>query len=329
MCEADGRWLQQLRFEDFAVARDQLAERVRTTPVWQVTTPLIEEQLGTETRLFLKLELFQVTATFKPRGALLNMLAAPDLSPGVTAVSAGNHAVAVAYAARALGTNAKVVMLKTANAQRVALCRQYGAEVSFAEGIHDAFERVRGIEEEEGRVFIHPFEGRNTVMGTGTLGWEVAEQVDAPDYVVVPIGGGGLAAGVSAAVALRYPNCKLIGVEPVGADSMTRSLAAGEPQSIERVTTIADSLGAPHAAPLSFATCQEFLDRVVLIDDDQLRSAMRDMLTEAKLAVEPAGAAAWAAILGPLRQEARGKKVVAIVCGANIDAESFAAHITH
>jgi threonine dehydratase len=145
--------------------------------------------------------------------------------------------------------------------------------------------------------------------------------------VIVPIGGGGLCAGVAAAVKQLQPRCAVFGVEPVGADSMRRSFAAGSPQSIDAVRTIADSLGAPHAEPYSFALCQRFVDDLVLVDDDALREAMRLLLAEAKLAVEPAGAAATAALAGPLRSRLAGKRVALIVCGANIDPETFARHV--
>ena len=155
------------------------------------------------------------------------------------------------------------------------------------------------------------------------MGAEFVRQVPGLEAVIVPIGGGGLCAGVSAAVKLLAPGCKVYGVEPEGADSMRRSFAAGSVQSIERVNTIADSLGAPYALPITFSLCRRFVDDLVLISDDQIRAAMRLLLEDAKLAVEPAGAAATAALLGPLRERVAGKKVGIIVCGANIDAASF------
>jgi threonine dehydratase len=215
-------------------------------------------------------------------------------------------------------------MIKTANALRVELCRKYGAEIEFAENAHVGFERVKQVEAEEGRAFIHPFEGMCTALGTATLGLEFCEQVQPLDAVIVPIGGGGLCAGVASAVKLSWPDCAVYGVEPTGADSMKRSLAAGEPRSIERVATIADSLGAPYAAPITFELCRRNVDDVVLVSDDELRSAMRLMLREVKLAVEPAGASAMAALVGPLREKLRGRRVGLIVCGSNIDAASYA-----
>ncbi len=315
-----------------------LSGRVLETPVWHWRGREIEAAAGRGTEVFLKLELFQYAGTFKPRGALLNMLALSpgELDRGVTAVSAGNHAIAVGYAARAVGTGAKVVMLSSANPARVAACRAYGAEIVPADDVHSAFEAAQRIERDEGRTLIHPFEGRRTVLGTAGVGLELAEQVPDLDAVIVPIGGGGLAAGVAAAVKRVQPECRIFGVEPEGADSMHRSFAAGEPRAIDRVRTIADSLGAPYAAPYTFGLCRRFVDELVMIDDDQIRRAMGLLFESAKLAVEPAGAAATAALCGPLRERPSPRRgaseipagattrVGVIVCGTNIDLGTFA-----
>jgi threonine dehydratase len=315
--------------EAIRATRARLGERVVTTPVrlWQDGT--LGRVVGPETRVFLKEELFQHTGSFKARGALTVML---DLSPealarGVTAVSAGNHAMAVAYAASTLGTSAKVVMPKSANPFRVEGCRALGATVELVCDVHQAFKRVKEIEAAESRTFVHPFEGPKTALGTATLGLELVEQVEGLDAVIVPIGGGGLCAGVAAAVKLASPGTLVFGVEPEGADSMHRSFAAGSPQAIEAVRTIADSLGAPHAAPYSFGLCRRYVDELVLVSDDQLRRAMYLLFASAKLAVEPAGAAAAAALCGPLLERLRGRRVALVVCGANIDHATFAAQI--
>jgi threonine dehydratase len=309
--------------------RERIGDRVVVTPVraWD-DDPLVRE-VGRDTRVVLKEELFQRTGSFKPRGALSVMTSlSPDaLARGVTAVSAGNHAMAVGYAARALGITARVVMPKTANPYRVARCRELGAEVDLVDDVHVAFERVRAIEREEGRTFVHPFEGPLTSLGTATLGLELMEQAPDLDAVIVPIGGGGLCSGVAAAVKLVRPQTLVFGVEPTGADSMHRSFAAGSPQPIDAVRTIADSLGAPHAAPYSFDLCRRYVDELVLVDDDALRRAMKLLFASAKLAVEPAGAAATAALCGPLRDRLAGRRVGLIVCGANIDPATFATHL--
>jgi len=311
-------------------ARERLGDRVLETPVRRWRDPGIEALMGSETTVFLKEELFQRTGTFKPRGALTNMLDLSEaaLARGVTAVSAGNHAMAVAYAAKVVGTTAKVVMPSNANPLRVAKSREYGATVELVDDVHIAFDRVHEIEREEGRTFVHPFDGPLTVLGTATVGEELCRQVQDLDAVIVPIGGGGLCAGVSAAVKLFQPSAKVFGVEPEGADSMHRSFAAGEPRSIEKVRTIADSLGAPHAAQYSFDVCRANVDELVLVDDDALRAAMLLLFHSAKLVVEPAGAAATAALVGPLRERLGGRRVAVIVCGSNISHEAFGQYLS-
>ena len=308
-------------------AAERIKGKVVETPVHRWQSPLLSEFLGDDTEVMLKLELFQHTGTFKARGALVNLLELSDaqLAKGVTAVSAGNHAIATAFAARQSGASAKVVMMKGANSFRVSQCRAYGAEIVFADDVHQAFDIVKRIEEEEGRSFVHPFEGELTALGTATLGLEFARQAPDLDALIVPIGGGGLCAGVSSAFKLAQPACQVYGVEPEGADSMLRSFQAGSPQTIEKVRTIADSLGAPYALPYSFALCQQNVDDIVLVDDDALRRSMGLLFSSMKLAVEPAGAAATAALLGPLRERLQGKRVGVIVCGANIDFATFEA----
>lgn len=315
-----------LTLEEIRDAAQALASRIRRTPVEPLHGSEVEEKFGVETRAYLKLELFQLTGTFKARGALLNAIRLPDdaRERGVTAISAGNHAIAVSFAARELGLSAKVVMIASANPLRIERCKAYGAEVILAPDAHAGFATVERIAREEGRALIHPFEGRTTALGTATLGQELCEQLPQLDAAIIPIGGGGLCAGVASAVKLLNPSCRVFGVEPFGADSMYRSFEAGEPRGIERVATIADSLGAPYALPISFAFCRRNVDGLVRVSDEELREAMRFLLRNAKLAVEPAGAAATAALLGPLREILRGSRVALIVCGSNIDAASYA-----
>lgn len=310
-------------------ARQRLGDLVLETPVWHCHSQVIEQQVGKNTEIFFKLELFQHGGSFKPRGALTNMfeLSKEALARGVTAVSAGNHAIAVGYAAGVLGATAKVVMPRNANPARVERCKALGAEVLLVDDVHVAFDEVERIQKEEGRTFVHPFEGPLTARGTATVGLELCQQVSGLDAVIVPIGGGGLCAGIASAVKQLQPQCQVFGVEPEGAKSMTLSFASGQPQSIEKVLTIADSLGAPHAAPYSFGLCRQFVDDIVLVDDDALCQAMALLFHEMKLAVEPAGAAATAALCGPLKHRLRHKRVGLIVCGANIDSESFAQYL--
>lgn len=311
--------------EEIGRARDLLGERVRETPVWRWRGREIEAALGPETEVYLKLELFQLTGSFKARGALLNVMAlAPAaLSRGVTAVSAGNHALAVSYAAKTVGTSAKVVMPAAANPARVEGCRAYGAEVVLTPDVHAAFQEVHRIEREEGRAMVHPFEGKTTALGTATVGYELCRQVPGLELLVVPIGGGGLAAGVATAAKALAPDCRVIGVEPSGSDVMRRSLAAGRPLAIENPATIADSLSAPHTAPYTFGLCRRFLDDLVVVGDDELRRAMALLAREMKLAAEPAGAASTAAAVGPLAERVRGRRVGLLVSGTNMDLPTF------
>jgi threonine dehydratase len=312
----------------------RLGDYVVTTPIRLLVDDALAAAVGSATRVWLKEELFQRTGSFKPRGALSVMLDLDEaaLARGVTGVSAGNHAISLGYCARKLGTTAKVVMPRSANAFRIQACRELGAQIVLVDNVHDAFARVHDIVAREGRTMVHPYEGPKTALGTASVGLEFIDQVRAAgtelDAVVVAAGGGGLTGGVACAVKQMSPQTAVYVVEPVGADSLSRSLKAGSPQAIESVRTIADSLGAPRCEPFSFELNRRFVDEVVLVSDDQIRAAMRLLFRSAKLAVEPAGAAALAALMHPLRQRLDGQCVGLVVCGANIDPETFARQIT-
>ncbi len=311
--------------------RARIAPHIVATPVrlW-ADDDALGAAVGDTTLVWLKEELFQRTGSFKPRGALSVMLDldAAQLGRGVTGVSAGNHAISLAYCARKLGTTAKVVMPSNANPYRVGLCRALGAQVELVANVHRAFERVKEVEAEEGRVFVHPFEGPKTALGTASVGLEFIEQVQAAgerlDAVIVAAGGGGLTGGVACAVKQLSAHTAVYVVEPEGADTLSRSFKAGSPQAIDAVRTIADSLGSPRCEPYSFALNQRFIDAVVLVSDEQIRAAMRLLFSGAKLAVEPAAAAPLAALMHPLRARLDGQRVGLVVCGANIDAPTFA-----
>lgn len=307
--------------------RERLGERVLETPVHHWRSPELSELLPTGTDVFLKLEFLQYTGTFKVRGAFNVLLSqGPDaLQHGVTTISAGNHAIATAYAAQQLGLSAKVVMLKHANPFRVELCRSLGAELIPAEDAQEGFALVERLVQEESRFFVHPFDGIHTSMGTATLGYELCHQVHALDAVIVPIGGGGLASGVAAAVKAIAPECSVFGVEPEGAPTMTRALEAGKPVTLDArdLNTVADSLAAPFAGTTSFELCRAHLDDVVLLTDDEILSAQALAFRDLKFALEPAGAAATAGLLGPLRERLSGQRVGVVVCGTNIDGQTF------
>ena len=315
---------------DIRAARERLAGRVRVTPVLEVPLSDLDSTWPLECTALFKLELFQLTGTFKVRGALNGMLglSAEHKRRGVTTVSAGNHAVAVAYAARALGISAKVVMPKSANPARVRLARGYGADVEFADSGGAAFDRVREIEAQQGRTFIHPFEGPGPVTGAATVGLEWFEQCGPVDAAVIACGGGGLLGGVAAAVKQLSPKTLLYGVEPQGADAMSRSFEAGEPVSLPAVATIADSLAPPMTTPYTLAVCRRFVEKIARVSDDEIRSAMGLLFRSLKLAVEPAGATALAGTLGPLRDALRDKRRIGIlICGSNIDPRTYCSQL--
>lgn len=309
--------------------RAALGEQVITTPLRRIIDDAFNQACGASTRVWLKEELFQYTGSFKPRGALtfLRDIDAATLRRGITGVSAGNHAISLGYCARLLGTSAKVVMPRTANPFRIERCREFGVEVVLVDNVAEAFERVKAIEADEARTFVHPFEGPKTALGTATVGLEMIDQIRAQqqefDAIVVAAGGGGLTGGIACAVKQMSPATRVFVVEPEGADTMHRSFAAGSPQAIPAVRTIADSLGAPRCEPYSFALNQAYVDDVVLVSDDAIRDAMRLLYRSAKLVTEPAGAASLAAVLGPLRDRLAGKVVGVVVCGGNVDATTF------
>ncbi|MGQ7845424.1 threonine ammonia-lyase [Granulosicoccus sp. 3-233] len=307
---------------------ERIGAHVLRTPT--VSWPAPSDASG---ECFVKLELLQRTGSFKPRGAIntiMQILAeheGPGPHPGVTAFSAGNHAIATAYAAARLGTTAKVVMPRTANPVRVERVRALGAELVFGDTISDLYALVEQIRQEEGRVLVHPFEGPRTVEGCATAGLELSDDVPGLDAVIVPVGGGGLISGIAAAIHHCQPDCKVYGVEPQGADGMQQSLRAGQALPQIEVDTIADSLGAPMHAPFTFSVIQQYVHRVVSVSDDELRQGMRILFNDMKLAAEPACAAALAALRGPLAEELSGRRVALIACGSNIDFETYQRHM--
>ena len=310
--------------QDIEGAEKRLAGKVLQTPVWRWQTG-VASRLSPQTEVWLKLELFQRTGSFKLRGALncIQALDAAALARGVVAASAGNHAVAVAYAAHAAGTTAKVAMPRHASPVRVAACRDQGAELLFTDSIHQAFALAQQLVADEGRSMVHPFDGPLTAEGTATIGLELMRQVQGLDAVIVPVGGGGLCGGIASAVKQINPGILVFGVEPIGADAMYRSFQAGRPQVLEHVDTVADSLGAPYALEYSYGVCRRFVDEIVRVGDDEMVASMRHLFRDMKLVAEPAAAAATAALLGPLRERLDGMRVALIVCGSNIDPARF------
>jgi threonine dehydratase len=304
--------------DDVLRARETIGDRLHRTPAFGSRT--LSELTGA--RVHLKAELFQRTGSFKPRG-VLNKLASLDpdqKARGVCTWSAGNAAQAVAYAAALEGVPCRVFMWRTANPDKVAATRGYGAQVDLdADGAAEAYERIVAYAEQSGSTFVHPFDDPALQAGHGTIGLEIEEDVQGVDVVVVPIGGGGLIAGVASAV-----GCRVIGVEPAGAASMTAAIAAGEPVPVQP-KTIADGLATPFAGTGSLAVCVERVEQVVLVTDEEIEDAFRFLYARAKLACEPAGAASTAALLAGKVPLERGEPVVAVVSGGNAAAETASA----
>lgn len=266
-----------------------------------------------------KLELFQQTGSFKARGAYLGIQGLDNTgrAAGVVAASGGNHALAVSWAAKEAGVDALIAMPKATDPVRVAGCEALGATVVLCDDMPAAFSRMQD-EAAKGRFLMHPFEGEHMTLGAGVVGLEYLDQAPDVDVFVVPIGGGGLISGMSCAIRQAKPDATIIGVEPVGADSMYRSLAAGHAVTLDKIDTIADSLGSPMAMPYSYAVTAAHVDKIVHITDDDMRDGMRHFGNILRIMAEPACAASLAAICGPLKAELTGRNVGIIACGSNI-----------
>lgn len=312
--------------DEIRATHERLSPKVVETPVWRWQGGAVADRLLSDSEVWLKLELFQATGSFKMRGVLncIEAMTPEARARGVVAASSGNHAMAVAYGARAAGTRATVVMPRLASPSRIDACRRFGADVVLMPSLREAFERAQSLVEKEGRTMIHPFEGERTTLGTAGIGLELMRQVPKLDAVIVPVGGGGLVSGIAAAVKQIDPSCRVFGVEPFGADAMYKSFQAGAPVTLPGTDTIADSLAAPYALPYSFGVCRRFVDEIVRVSDDAIARAAHDLFRDMKLAVEPAAATATAALFGPLKDRLDGRKVGLLVCGSNIDAQRYA-----
>ncbi len=291
-------------------------------------TPMFSSRrLGAEVGapLHLKMESLQKTGSFKVRGALNKLrVAGVEARAGVVTISAGNHAQALAWAASRAGVPCTVVMPAGASPAKAEASTGYGAEVILDGPVHEAFELSRTVARERGMLFTHPFDDPDIVAGHGTAGLELVDQVPDLATVVVPIGGGGLIAGVAAAVKHLRPDSRVFGVEPEGAAAMTESLRLGRPARLESVSSIADGLAPPMAGVIPYHHVQAFVEDVVLVSDSEIAAAVRAIAESAKLVVEPAGAAAVAALLAGRIPELGDGPVVAILSGGNIDLDRLA-----
>jgi threonine dehydratase len=291
--------------DDVLRARATIGGRLLRTPT------LSSRTLGAQ----LKCELFQRTGSFKPRGALnkLSSLTADERKRGVIAISAGNHAQAVAYVAAQAGVDALIVMWNGASEQKIAATRGYGAVVDLEAGNPtEAFDRLAELIGATGRTMIHPFDDPVVCAGAGTVGLEIEEEVPDADAVIVAVGGGGLITGIVAAIG---STTRVIAVEPEGSQALHAGLAAGEPVPVVP-KSIADGLSAPFAGCLAIEACRH-LERV-LVTEDEIKDGFRFLYERAKLAVEPAGAVATAALLA---HKVEASNPVVIVSGGNVATE--------
>jgi len=299
-----------------------IAPHVRRTPLIETASPIAGAP-----PISLKLECLQHAGSFKPRGAFHNLLtrAAPPI--GCATASGGNHGAAVAYAAGRLGFKARVFVPEIAAAAKIARIKAYGAEVVVSGAAYaDAQALCDAYVAESGALAIHPYATVATVVGQGTVGLEWEEdlaRLGLPplDSALVAVGGGGLIAGVASWFAGRV---KVVGVEPEGSRALDAALAAGRPVDAPVRSIAADSLGARRVGALNLAIARRAVDHVALVDDDAIRDAQRRLWRELQLAVEPGGAAAFAALASGAYRPAPAERVGVLVCGANLDLDVFA-----
>lgn len=310
--------------DDIGVSLSDIhAAKIRIAPhVWR-TSLLSTATLSrmTNTTLRIKTENLQRTCSFKARGAVNAVLQLDDDQRvrGVVTFSAGNHGQGLAYAAQIAGIRCTVFMAENAVPSKIAAIRGYGAETRFGSSIQDAFELMERFQAESGAAFISPFADPAIIAGQGTIGLELLEDFPDVAHIIVPAGGGGLLAGIALVIKSIRPDVRIVGVEPEGSKVVYESLQAGKPLSVSSNSTIADGLGAPFTSPLPFAIIQRYVDDVVLVSEDEILDALRLILARCKLLVEPAGAAATAALLTGKAAVPTGANTVSILSGGNID----------
>ena len=314
-----------MTLEDFKAARSVLAPVLNTTELVQSAA----FSKATGNHVYLKPENMQVTGAYKIRGAYykISTLSAEQKARGLVTASAGNHAQGVAYAARHAGVEATIVMPTTTPLVKVNNTKDYGAKVVLhGETFDDAAELAARLAQEEGLTYVHPFNDPALATGQGTISYEIFQDLPDVDVILVPIGGGGLASGVSTLAKLLNPNVTVIGVEPTGAASMKASVEAGHVVTLDRVETIADGVAVKTPGDQIFPYIQKNIDDIITIDDDELVDAFLDMMEKHKMIVENAGLLPMAALS---HLKCKGKNVVPVLSGGNMDVITVASLVQH
>ncbi len=304
-------------------AAARIAGKVRRTPL--LPCPELGERVGVT--LYLKCESFQMTGSFKARGALNKVLSLqPDeMTRGLITVSAGNHAQAVAWAARHVGAPCTVIMPAAAPRSKIDAVRGYGADVILHDDRATVFDRLDTEQKARGSLFVHPFDDATVLAGAGTVGLEIVEDAPDADVVLVPVGGGGLLGGVASAIKGLQPRTRVVAVELEAGPGLGPALKAGKPVHVQRPDgTLADGMTPPFVGKLPLEIARECVDDVVTVTENDIVATMRLLLTRAKLYVEGSGAAATAALLFGRVAVPSGRRVVALVSGGNVDLDRFA-----
>lgn len=286
------------------------------------STDLIKApKINPESDIYLKTENLQITGSFKVRGAYykISQLSAEEKERGVIACSAGNHAQGVALAAQKAGIKSLICLPDGAPISKVEATKSYGAEVCMVKGVYDdAYNRALELKEEMGYTFIHPFDDEQVIAGQGTIGLEILDQLSDVDAVIVPVGGGGLISGVAFAIKSLNPDIKVYGVQAEGASSMVNSVHDHQIEKLESVKTIADGIAVKEPGKLTFELCEKYVDELVTVTEDEISTAILTLIEQHKLIAEGAGAVSVAAALFN-KVPVKGKKVVCVVSGGNID----------
>ncbi len=307
-----------LSLSQIQAARQRIAPCIRRTPLTPNAT--LSERL--RTNVYVKLEVFQKTGAFKVRGAFNKALSLrpEERGKGIVSVSGGNHAQAVAYVARALGLKALLLMPESTPRNYVEATRGYGAEVKFAANASAAFAAVAEYEK-DGWAYIHPFDDPLVMAGQGTLGLEILEDVPQVTDVIVSIGGGGFIGGVATAVKSLKPAVRMWGVETEGADCMSKSLAAGKVVTMETITSVARTLGAPAPSERTMEIASRLLENITIVPDKEAVASLKFILERLKVLTEPAASCTLAAAERLRDHFSSGRHVVLVLCGGNVSVE--------